>query len=107
MARCPGASFRHASSSNFLEGKSAASRMSLPRTLISPIDASIDASMGEINVLGKDIRDAADLPSKKFEDEAWRKLAPGHRAIDVFLNQLNVYSVSPVAIFDVARVWPV
>lgn len=25
----------------------------------------------------------------------------------MFLHQLNVYSVSPVAIFDVARVWPV
>ncbi len=45
--------------------------------------------------------------NKKFEDEAWKKLAPGHRAIDVLLNQLNIYSVAPVAIFDVARVWPV
>ncbi len=44
---------------------------------------------------------------KKFEDAAWRKLAPGHRALDVFFNELNLYSIAPVAIFDVARVWPV
>jgi hypothetical protein len=49
---------------------------------------------------------ADNLPKKKFEDDAWKKLAPGHRAIDVFLNELNVYSVSPIMIFDVARVWP-
>ena len=47
------------------------------------------------------------FPDKKFEDEAWKKIAPGHRAIDVFLNELNIYSIAPVAIFDVARVWPV
>jgi hypothetical protein len=47
------------------------------------------------------------FPDKPFEDKAWKKLAPGHRAIDVFLNELNLYSVAPVAIFDVAHVWPV
>jgi hypothetical protein len=26
--------------------------------------------------------------------------------LDVFLHQLNLYSIAPVAIFDVARVWP-
>jgi hypothetical protein len=50
---------------------------------------------------------ATQFPDKKYEDQAWKKLAPGHRAIDVFLNELNLYSVAPVAIFDVARVWPV
>ncbi len=67
----------------------------------------IDLSMNDATMLGNDIRDADNLPSKKYEDQAWRTLAPGHRAIDVFLHELNVYSVSPVAIFDVARVWPV
>jgi hypothetical protein len=56
--------------------------------------------------LGKEIRDADNLPSKKYDDQAWQTLAPGHRAIDVFLHELNIYSISPVAIFDVARVWP-
>ena len=48
-----------------------------------------------------------DFPTKKFDDEAWTKLAPGHRALDVLLNELNIYSIAPVTIFDVARVWPV
>jgi hypothetical protein len=56
--------------------------------------------------LGKEIRDADNLPSKKYDDQAWQTLAPGHRASDVFLHELNIYSISPVAIFDVARVWP-
>jgi hypothetical protein len=47
------------------------------------------------------------FPDQKFIDEGWAKIAPGHRALDVLLNQLNIYSVAPVAIFDVARVWPV
>jgi hypothetical protein len=60
----------------------------------------------------KDMQATADqankeFPDKKFDDEAWTKLAPGHRALDVLLNELNIYSVAPVAIFDVARVWPV
>ena len=67
----------------------------------------IDQSLNDVNTLGSEIRDADDLPSKKYDDQAWQTLAPGHRAIDVFLHELNIYSISPVAIFDVARVWPV
>ena len=63
--------------------------------------------MNDVKTLGNDIRDADNLPSKKYDDQAWQTLAPGHRAIDVFLHELNIYSVSPVAMFDVARVWPV
>jgi hypothetical protein len=67
----------------------------------------IDTLMGDIKTLGKKIDAANDLPSAKYEDQAWQNLASGHRAIDVFLHQLNIYSISPVAIFDAARVWPV
>lgn len=67
----------------------------------------LDALMSDIKALGRDIDAANNLPSKEYEDQAWKKLAPGHRAIDVFLHQLNIYSIAPVAIFDVARVWPV
>ncbi|HWH61489.1 MAG TPA: hypothetical protein VN682_27955 [Terriglobales bacterium] len=67
----------------------------------------IDLSMSDIKTLGNDIRDIDDLPSQKYIDQAWQTLAPGHRAIDVFLHDLNIYSVSPVGMFDVARVWPV
>jgi hypothetical protein len=47
------------------------------------------------------------LQSPVYEERARKTLAPGHRALDVFLHDLNVYSIAPVAIFDVARVWPV
>ena len=50
---------------------------------------------------------AAQFPQAKYDALAWKKLAPGHRAIDVILNELNIYSFSPVVMFDVARVWPV
>lgn len=39
------------------------------------------------------------LPTKKYEDQAWQKLAPGHRALDVFLHELNIYSVAPIRNF--------
>jgi hypothetical protein len=67
----------------------------------------IDLLMNDVKALGRDIGDANNLPTKKYEDRAWQALAPGHRALDVFLHELNIYSISPVAIFDVARVWPV
>lgn len=47
------------------------------------------------------------LPSGIFEQRARQTLEPAHRALDAFLNRLNVYSVAPVGLFDVARVWPV
>jgi hypothetical protein len=63
--------------------------------------------VNEANSLGKEMEDADKFPSDKFRDQAWKTLAPGHRAIDVFLHDLNIFSVAPVAMFDVARVWPV
>jgi hypothetical protein len=67
----------------------------------------LDSLVNDARTLGNSIRDADNLPSSKYDDQAWQALAPGHRAIDVFLHELNVYSISPVAMFDVARVWPV
>ena len=66
----------------------------------------IDMLMNSITTLGQEINKTNNLPSSKYDDQAWEKLAPGHRAIDVFLHQLNIYSISPVAFFDVARIWP-
>ena len=67
----------------------------------------MDLLMNDVTALGGDLRTADNLPTKKYDDQAWQALAPGHRAIDVFLHELNIYSIAPVAIFDVARVWPV
>jgi len=63
--------------------------------------------VNEANSLGKEMEAADTFPEDKFIDQAWKTLAPGHRAIDVFLHDLNIYSVAPVVMFDVARVWPV
>ena len=67
----------------------------------------LDSLMSAVKTSGQDMNAANNLPTKKYVDEAWQALAPGHRALDVFLHDLNIYSISPVAIFDVARVWPV
>jgi hypothetical protein len=67
----------------------------------------IDALMKQIEALGAEIQDANNVTTEKYVAQAWQTLAPGHRAIDVFLHELNIYSIAPVAIFDVARVWPV
>lgn len=67
----------------------------------------LDSLVNDARTLGNSIRDTDNLPSSKYDDQAWQALAPGHRAIDVFLHELNIYSISPVAMFDVARVWPV
>lgn len=45
------------------------------------------------------------LPHEKYEAQAKQTLAPAQRALDVFLHSLNIYSIAPVAIFDIARVW--
>lgn len=67
----------------------------------------IETLIKDVDRLTDKLRDLNDIASDKYLNEAWQKLAPGHRAIDAFLHELNVYSVSPVAILDVARVWPV
>jgi hypothetical protein len=53
------------------------------------------------------IDQADNVPTQKYIDEAWKKLSPGHRALDAFIARLNMVSVSPVAMLDAARVWPV
>jgi hypothetical protein len=61
---------------------------------------------GEIGDLSSQIGRDANVPNDKYIDAAWKELAPGHRALDVFMHDLNVYSISPVAMVDAARVWP-
>ena len=48
----------------------------------------------------------AAIPSDVYVTRARKDLAPAHSVLDVFLYELNLYSISPVAMFDVARVWP-
>src|ERR1035438_3043531 len=67
------------------------------QSLLAPLTQSRQAIQGNL----------AQIDSPIYVEQAKKTLAPGIRALDVFLNQLNIYSVAPVAIFDVARVWPV
>jgi hypothetical protein len=80
---------------------------SLREASLSVLSNQIDSLMNDIKALGTEIDQASSLPLTKYEDQAWQELAPGHHAIDVFLHQLNIFSISPLVAFDVARVWPV
>jgi hypothetical protein len=71
------------------------------------VASELDSLRNDIRRLELDIDAAHSLPANKYQNRAWAKLAPGHRALDVFLHRLNVYSIAPVVLFDVARVWPV
>ena len=71
---------------------------------VSALAKGADALQSAVDLVNKNF---PDNPNDQFHDQAWAKLAPGHRAIDVFLNELNLYSIAPVVMFDVARVWPV
>jgi len=61
---------------------------------------------GDIDLLSRQIGGAGNVPTDKYVDAAYKELAPAHRALDVFMHDLNIYAISPVAMFDVARVWP-
>jgi len=43
---------------------------------------------------------------QRADARANKDFAVAERPLDTFLYQLNIYSVAPVAVFDVARVWP-
>jgi hypothetical protein len=60
----------------------------------------------EMSHLSAQIGRENNVPQDKYLDAAWEQLAPGHRALDVILHDLNIYSISPALMFDIARVWP-
>jgi hypothetical protein len=47
-----------------------------------------------------------EIDSSAYRQQAAATLAPAHRVLDVFLHELNLYSIAPVAIFDAARISP-
>ena len=47
-----------------------------------------------------------DFDSSVFRQRAAATLTPAHSVLDVFLHELNIYSIAPMAIFDAARIWP-
>jgi hypothetical protein len=66
----------------------------------------IDPLMAAIKSLGAQIDVEDTVSVARFKTQAWQEIGPGHGALDVFLKQLNIYSISPVVIFDAARVTP-
>jgi hypothetical protein len=60
----------------------------------------------DIDLLSRQIGGADNVPTGNYVDAAYKELAPAHRALDVFMHDLNIYTISPVAMLDAARVWP-
>ncbi len=79
-----------------LDAGSQAALASQMQSLLAPVTQSRKAIQASL----------AQIDSPIYVQQAQETLAPGIRALNVFLHQLNVYSVAPVAIFDVARDWP-
>ncbi len=50
--------------------------------------------------------DLATVDTKGAETRANADFSSAERVLNAFLHELNIYSIAPVAIFDVARVWP-
>jgi len=66
----------------------------------------MQSSLNDVEKAAAEIKDIlAQLASPVYETQAKATLAPAHRIIDIFLHDLNIYSIAPVAIFDAARVW--
>jgi hypothetical protein len=69
--------------------------------------AKAQTSLDKIVQSGKVIKGILDsVPMSRYVKQAEDTLAPAHRFINVFLHELNIYSIAPVALVDVARVWP-
>lgn len=48
----------------------------------------------------------ANVDVKNAQAHADADFAPAEKVLRAFLDELNIYSIAPIAIFDVARVWP-
>jgi hypothetical protein len=78
----------------------------LAGTSAASLGPSFQALATEMNGLADQMGRESDVPKDKYLDAAWKDLAPGHRALDVLLHDLNIYSIAPVAMIDAARIWP-
>jgi hypothetical protein len=78
----------------------------LTGTAAAGLIAQLQSLSSDMSDLTKQMARENDVPDAPYLAAAWKKLAPGHRALDVILHDLNIYSISPAVLFDVARVWP-
>jgi hypothetical protein len=70
-----------------------------------------DAALQQLSAVWKGTAAATVQPAiqearKRADAHAAEDLKPARSVLDTVLYQLNAYSVAPVGIFDVARVWP-
>jgi hypothetical protein len=74
---------------------------------LSSLATDMDAFGQTIDSLGSRIKDVlVQLDSPEYVARARRELAVAHNVVDSFLHELNIYAIAPVALFDVARIWP-
>jgi hypothetical protein len=74
---------------------------------LNSVATDMDAFEQTIESLGSSIKDVlAHLDSPEYVARARRELAVAHNVVDSFLHELNIYAIAPVALFDVARIWP-
>jgi hypothetical protein len=78
----------------------------LTGTAAANLNTELKRLTSDMSLLVQQMAREGDDPDPKYMNAAWKTLAPGHRALDVMLHDLNIYSISPAVLFDIARVWP-
>jgi hypothetical protein len=71
--------------------------------VVSDVAASLDQTASPRDAITHIL---GEIDSSLYRQRAADTLAPAHKALDVFLHELNIYSIAPVAIFDAARISP-
>jgi hypothetical protein len=70
--------------------------------------ATVSTLRDSLQTLGSNIKqDLSQIDSKAAEKRAAEEFAPAQKVLHAFLYELNTYSIAPVGIFDIARVWPI
>jgi hypothetical protein len=69
--------------------------------------ASISTLRNSMETFRNNIQDdLAKVNGKAAQDRANQDFSAAQRVLKAFLYELNIYSIAPIAVFDVARVWP-
>jgi hypothetical protein len=82
-------------------------RRTLDAAEVAAVSSDIAVALARADAPSAAIKGALDaIDSDKYRRQAAVTLAPAHNALDIFLHQLNAYSIAPVAIFDAAQISP-
>ena len=70
-------------------------------------DANISAATSRVETLRKAmVAEFSQIDEKRAEKKATADMAFTRRTLDTLFNDVNIYSISPVVVFDVARIGP-